>query len=205
MNTLRIVFGVVLAFVIIVAMVGFIRFNFTNGGDIIPEVNANVAEVACDNGQEGSATYYAPDARNIMQRLLLVLSKDGATTTYHMVPARAASGAKFETEDGAYYFWEHQDVFRLGKGEETITECRKKDASLPTQGTMTEPEARAIAEKSCVKGGVAVAPGFYNEMTRTWWFNANLNATRPGCNPACVVSDDTKEVEINWRCTGLIE
>jgi hypothetical protein len=69
---------------------------------------------------------------------------------------------------------------------------------------MTEAEARAIAEKICIKGGEALKTGAYNENSKTWWFDANLNATREGCNPACVVSEETKKAEINWRCTGLI-
>lgn len=69
---------------------------------------------------------------------------------------------------------------------------------------ITEAEARAIAEKSCIKGGEALTVGTYNDITKTWWFDANLNATRPGCNPACVVNETTKTAEINWRCTGLI-
>lgn len=69
---------------------------------------------------------------------------------------------------------------------------------------MTEAEARVIAEKSCVKGGEVLGTGTYNSSTQTWWYDANLNATRPGCNPACVVSEQTKTAEINWRCTGLI-
>ena len=70
---------------------------------------------------------------------------------------------------------------------------------------LTEVEARAIAEESCIKGGESLAAGMHNRNTQTWWFDANLNATRPGCNPACVVSEVTKTAEINWRCTGLIE
>lgn len=69
---------------------------------------------------------------------------------------------------------------------------------------LTEAEARVIAEKTCIKGGESLAPGSYNENSKTWWYDANLNATRPGCNPACVVSEETKTAEINWRCTGLI-
>jgi hypothetical protein len=69
---------------------------------------------------------------------------------------------------------------------------------------LTEQVAKTIAERDCIKGGEALGPGTYNEMTKTWWFNANLNATRPGCNPACVVSEDTGLAEINWRCTGAI-
>ncbi|MFA5188663.1 MAG: hypothetical protein WC460_04860 [Patescibacteria group bacterium] len=69
---------------------------------------------------------------------------------------------------------------------------------------LSEAEARAIAEKACIKGGEALSAGTYNAITKTWWFDANLNATKPGCNPACVVSETTKTAEINWRCTGLI-
>ncbi|MFZ2970791.1 MAG: hypothetical protein WA063_06605 [Minisyncoccia bacterium] len=68
----------------------------------------------------------------------------------------------------------------------------------------TESEARVIAEKSCIKGGESLVPGYYNENSKTWWFDANLNSTREGCNPACVVSEETETAEINWRCTGLI-
>jgi len=74
-----------------------------------------------------------------------------------------------------------------------------------TMGTLSEAEARVIAEKACIKGGEALSAGIYNANTKTWWFDANLNATRPGCNPACVVDEATKIAEINWRCTGLIE
>ncbi|HXK38200.1 MAG TPA: hypothetical protein VJ579_03985 [Candidatus Paceibacterota bacterium] len=68
---------------------------------------------------------------------------------------------------------------------------------------LTEAEARVIAEASCVKGGEVLAAGTYNPNSKTWWYDANLNATRPGCNPACVVSEETKTAEINWRCSGL--
>ena len=71
--------------------------------------------------------------------------------------------------------------------------------------SLSEAEARAIAEKSCIKGGEALDSGIYNENSKTWWFDANLNATHEGCNPACVVNEETKTAEINWRCTGLKE
>lgn len=66
-----------------------------------------------------------------------------------------------------------------------------------------EPDARAIAEKTCIKGGEALGPGIHNPNSKTWWFDANLNVVKYGCNPACVVSEETKTAEINWRCTGL--
>jgi hypothetical protein len=73
-----------------------------------------------------------------------------------------------------------------------------------SSSSLSESEARAIAEKSCIKGGEALDAGIYNENSKTWWFDANLNATKPGCNPACVVWEETKTAEVNWRCTGLI-
>ncbi len=70
--------------------------------------------------------------------------------------------------------------------------------------TMTESEARIIAEGTCIKGGETLSTGVYNQNTKTWWFDANLNAVKNGCNPACVVDELTKTAEINWRCTGLV-
>ncbi|MEI6304792.1 MAG: hypothetical protein WCP09_02110 [Candidatus Taylorbacteria bacterium] len=74
-----------------------------------------------------------------------------------------------------------------------------------TANTLTEAEGRLIAEKSCVKGGEALSQGIYNENSKTWWYDANLNATRPGCSPACVVDAVTRKAEIKWRCTGVKE
>jgi hypothetical protein len=76
--------------------------------------------------------------------------------------------------------------------------------TVPETKKMSETNARVIAEATCIKGGGALSVGMYNEGTQTWWFDANLNATKPGCNPACVVSETTKTAEINWRCTGAI-
>lgn len=44
---------------------------------------------------------------------------------------------------------------------------------------------------------------FCNEGTGTWWIN--LDITKEGCAPACVIHTDTKQAEINWRCTGLVQ
>ncbi len=68
---------------------------------------------------------------------------------------------------------------------------------------LTEKEARNIAENSCIKGGEALGSGTYNEYSKTWWFSANLNSRHEGCNPACVVKEETRTAEINYRCTGL--
>jgi len=41
-----------------------------------------------------------------------------------------------------------------------------------------------------------------NEYTGTYWID--LDIEKEGCNPACVVNVETREAEINWRCTGAI-
>ncbi len=68
---------------------------------------------------------------------------------------------------------------------------------------MSEKKARSIAETSeCVSNGILKDIAIYNESTKTWWIDLDID--KPGCNPACVVSED-ESAEINWRCTGLIE
>jgi len=93
-----------------------------------------------------------------------------------------------------------------------MTSCNNstndEDATSATEevtSQMTEAEAKTIAEASCIKGGDALGEGTYNENSKTWWFEANLNTTKPGCMPACIVSEETKTANINWRCTGSIE
>ena len=68
---------------------------------------------------------------------------------------------------------------------------------------LSEGEAQAIAERDCIKEGESVDEGYYNPNSQTWWFDANLNVSKEGCHPACVVYEDGT-TEINWRCTGLI-
>jgi len=73
-----------------------------------------------------------------------------------------------------------------------------------TTDLFTEAMARVIAESTCVQDGETLSSGYYNENSKTWWFDATLSETPSGCNPACVVSEETRTAEINWRCTGLI-
>jgi len=68
---------------------------------------------------------------------------------------------------------------------------------------MSEKIARSIAETSdCVVDGTLKEEAFYNENSKTWWIDLNID--KPGCNPACVIHED-ETTEINWRCTGLIQ
>ena len=70
-------------------------------------------------------------------------------------------------------------------------------------GMMSRGEALKIAKQSqCMQEGKLTPFGYQcNEVTGTWWFN--LNVTKKGCLPACVVNILTKQAEVNWRCTGL--
>ncbi|OGJ52355.1 hypothetical protein A2335_02555 [Candidatus Peregrinibacteria bacterium RIFOXYB2_FULL_32_7] len=63
--------------------------------------------------------------------------------------------------------------------------------------------AKAIAEKSsCTEEGNLTGEYYYNDITKTWWFNTNIQ--KSGCNPTCVVDEETKTAEINWMCTGAL-
>ena len=53
-----------------------------------------------------------------------------------------------------------------------------------------------MPSKICTKGYVC------NEGTGTYWINMNL--TKQGCSPACVIDVATSNASINWRCTGAL-
>lgn len=82
-------------------------------------------------------------------------------------------------------------------GSEPFT-CTSKSGA-----TMSFEEAFEIASESdCVAEGELQSAGSCNVDTGTWWINLKID--RPNCYPACVVDIETGQVEINWRCTGLI-
>ena len=69
---------------------------------------------------------------------------------------------------------------------------------------LTEAQARAIAEASeCMEEGGLTGESMYNENSKTWWFD--MDVEKEGCAPACVVDEETRTAEINWRCMGLLE
>lgn len=68
---------------------------------------------------------------------------------------------------------------------------------------MSVGEALTIAGKSdCVKEGALKGEQAYNPSSRTWWID--LDVDKPGCAPACVVSEESGTAVVNWRCTGAI-
>lgn len=101
---------------------------------------------------------------------------------------------------GGVWYWDYQQ-------RQTLNDAAKALGWTLTEmpGRMTKVEAKAIAEKSCIKGGESLGRAYYDPNSRTWWFDANLNSATKLCRPACVVSEETKKAEINGRCMGLIE
>lgn len=72
-----------------------------------------------------------------------------------------------------------------------------------TNAALTQDEAYEIAIASpCIEEGNIINDAYYNDFTKTWWFKTDI--VKAGCNPECMVSEETKEAEINWMCTGLI-
>ena len=83
----------------------------------------------------------------------------------------------------------------------TLGECDKDTERL------TFLKAMDIARSSeCVEKGKLTDNYMYNENTRTWWIDLDMKPEFENelCNPACVIFEETKAVEINWRCTGAL-
>jgi hypothetical protein len=67
----------------------------------------------------------------------------------------------------------------------------------------TEAMAYQIANASdCVKEGPLRDSEVHNPETGTWWID--MDVVKEGCQPACVVYEENRTAEINWRCTGLV-
>ncbi len=68
-------------------------------------------------------------------------------------------------------------------------------------GTMWYNEALEIAKSSCTAEWNLASTYMCNDNSNTWWFDMDIS--KDGCAPACVVDTKTGTAEINWRCTGL--
>lgn len=81
----------------------------------------------------------------------------------------------------------------------TVNTCTDADTGA-TMG-WTEALERAL-NSECVMEGTLKSVRMCNRNTGTWWID--LEADKPGCNPACVVNVLTGEAVVNWRCTGAL-
>ena len=89
-----------------------------------------------------------------------------------------------------------------------IIGCNKdiEDKIVDSNTKFSEQDAKSLASNSeCAEQGTLSDSGMYNSNSKTWWFDIEQlpEKAKEGCNPACVVWEETKQVEINWRCTGL--
>jgi putative hemolysin len=73
--------------------------------------------------------------------------------------------------------------------------------------SMSQEEALSIARQSEYAGQGKIsedASGYvFNAETGTYWIGLEMD--KPGCSPAIVVHLDTRQPELNYRCTGLVE
>ena len=96
----------------------------------------------------------------------------------------------------------------IGCGQKTaknqeVENTNETCISMLDNSEMTLDEAQSIAENSTCNQGKLKETHICNENTGTWWID--LDIVKEGCSPACVVNVSTKQAEINWRCTGLIQ
>lgn len=91
-----------------------------------------------------------------------------------------------------------------GCGETKITVTKTEEICKSANGKeMTLSDAKEVANRKCL-GGKLKGTYFCNPNSRTWWLDFSAYEPEEGCNPACVVNVETKDAEINWRCTGLL-
>ena len=82
----------------------------------------------------------------------------------------------------------------LAASSETIS--MSQEEALEIVGSMSE----------CTMVGIPANTATYNDVSKTWWVDLERmpELENDGCNPACVVREENKTAEVNWRCTGLI-
>ncbi len=80
-------------------------------------------------------------------------------------------------------------------------EIRNEKSFLDYEGA-----AAIAAESECTEKGSLTESYNYNNNSRTWWIDLDMKEefAKEGCNPACVVHEETRNATINWRCTGLV-
>ena len=130
-----------------------------------------------------------------------------ARTSSCMAQGNLTNSSFFNNESQTW--WIDLDTIKPGCAPACVVYMTNKTAEVNWRCTgllpqnLTEEEARQIAlESDCMKEGGLKNESFYNENSKTWWFD--MDVVKPGCNPACVVFKENQSTEINWRCTGLL-
>jgi len=82
-----------------------------------------------------------------------------------------------------------------------LTACTSVENQPPQSApSMTEPEARQLAEQSCIKGGEALSAGEYNASEGAWTFAANLNSDTAECKSWCLVEEKSGIAQMDRKC-----
>jgi|GEM_PF-2447161 len=92
--------------------------------------------------------------------------------------------------------------------EKTYVEEIRGKIGADTGPILSEEEALRIAgsTQDCTMAGIPGNTALYNPTSKTWWIDLQRmpGLEKDGCNPACVVQEENKTAEVNWRCTGAI-
>ena len=116
------------------------------------------------------------------------------------IPEYKNNGTLILRKDNPSGLSEHDDALEIPVFFE---ESGEGEIILP----LSSDEALVIAQESkeCSMAGILTDEYFYNENSKTWWIDLERmpELEKDGCNPACVVSEETKMAEVNWRCMGL--
>jgi len=111
---------------------------------------------------------------------------------------------------GAFCYWQYLESDRefsnLGFNNLRIDFRSSRPKECVTgKGTILISKALDLMQKSeCAEKGTLENNYVCNENTGTLWVDLEPFEEKAGCNPACVLNIETGEMEINWRCTGLL-
>jgi hypothetical protein len=82
-----------------------------------------------------------------------------------------------------------------------------EEACIAKGSIMDQTTAWQLAENSdCTEKGDLAGTGTYNPNSKTWWIDLDMRPEfrKDSCNPACVIFEETRKIELNWRCTGAL-
>ncbi len=91
--------------------------------------------------------------------------------------------------------------------QEPVEEVTEPTVEEILEPQLTIEQARELAQGTeCTEKGTLIDNYMFNENSKTWWIDLEMKPEFENelCSPACVVFEETNEVEINWRCTGAL-
>jgi len=90
-------------------------------------------------------------------------------------------------------------------GDITFVEEIEKPISSEQEITI-EQAIELTKNTECTEKGTLTEKHIYNENSKTWWIDLEMKPEfkKEICHPACVINEETKTAEINWRCTGAL-